>query len=172
MKQQSLIRPESESDFACIARVHEQAFGQPGEARLVERIRTTAAYIAELSLAAVLESKIVGHIILSKVSLEHASNIELLALAPLAILPEWQNQGFGGLLVREAIERADKLGHTLITVLGDNAYYERFGFETASKEGIKSIFDVPDEHYMILKLSAYKKEIKGTVCYPSVFDDL
>lgn len=138
----------------------------------MELLRATESYIPELSLVAE-ESSIRGHIMISLVSLDpgqtEKSAASALALAPLAVSPEHQGRGIGSDLVREALKRADDLGHGLIIVLGDHRYYRRFGFETASVFGIRCPFEVPEKHYMVLPLSGYRKEMKGLVVYPEPF---
>lgn len=80
------------------------------------------------------------------------TSFEILALAPLAILPEYQKSGIGKMLMNKAIERAKELGYKSIVVLWHENYYPKFGFEKASKYGVKAPFEVPDEAYMMLEL--------------------
>ena len=91
-----------------------------------------------------------GHILLSKIKISEA---ESLALAPVSVLPEYQNIGVGGLLITEALKDAKELGYNSVVVLGHPEYYPKFGFKKASLWGIKAPFDVPDEAFMAIELS-------------------
>ena len=59
------------------------------------------------------------------------------ALAPLAVLPDRQGSGVGSRLVKSSLECAREFGCHGLLVLGDPAYYGRFGFkaETAAQVG-------------------------------------
>lgn len=78
------------------------------------------------------------------------TSFEILELAPLAVLPKYQKSGIGKMLMNKAIERAKELGYKSIVVLGHEKYYPKFGFEKASKYGVKAPFEVLDEAYMML----------------------
>ena len=107
-----------------------------------------------LSLVAVADDRVVGHILFSTVSIEAAEKtVSALGLAPMAVLPEFQRQGIGSLLVRSGLEECRKAGHRVVVVLGHPDYYPRFGFVPSTRHGIKSEFDVPDEVFMVTELS-------------------
>ncbi|MFN8188120.1 MAG: N-acetyltransferase [Gaiellales bacterium] len=162
-----VIRPERAGDEAAIGRVHERAFGRPAEAGFVEAIRDTEAFVPELSLVAYDEDDIVGHVLLSAVPLD--SGVEVLALAPLAVLLERQRQGIGALLVTAALERARRTGYPLVVVVGDPAYYRRFGFARASDLGIEAPFPVPEDAWMALALPGHRPAARARVVYPPAF---
>ena len=97
-------------------------------------------------------------------------DVETLALAPLAVLPNHQKNGIGKKLVNEAIEKSKELGYKSIVVLGHEHYYLKFGFKKASNYGIKAPFDVPDEAYMVLELIPNAlNEVNGVVEYSKAF---
>src|SRR5215813_14518101 len=146
-----MIRKENAADIPAIRQVNERAFGQPDEAKLVDALRANGKAI--ISLVAESEGQIVGHILFSPVTLEPA-NRELFALglAPMAVLPEFQNQGIGSLLVRAGLDECRKQGCDFVAVLGHPAYYPRFGFVPSINFNIKSEYDVPDEVFMLLEL--------------------
>ena len=75
-----------------------------------------------------------------------------LGLAPLSLLPEYQRQGIGTALMNAGLEECRRLGHERVIVLGHSAYYPRFGFERASRYGVRFEFEAPDEACMILAL--------------------
>ena len=142
-----LIRPEQLTDLAAIHFVVEQAFAQPDEANLVDKLRVNGKAI--VSLVAVENDQIVGHILFSEATLDA---VRIIGLAPLAVLPSQQKQGIGTLLTNAGIEACRAAGYTAMIVLGHPEYYPRFGFVPASRFGIKSEYDVPDEVFMALEL--------------------
>ena len=93
----------------------------------------------------------------------------MLALAPMAVLPERQRQGAGSALISEALRRAAETSFPLIVVVGHADYYPRFGFESADALGITAPFEVPPEAWMAFRLPAYTPEAQGTVMYPDAF---
>lgn len=167
-----LIRPETAADRAAIRRVHTEAFGGEAEADLVDALRGGPAFIPELSLVAENESGPVGHILFTRVGIfECASANEALALAPMAVLPEFQNRGIGSALVRHGVEEARRLGHAAVVVLGHPKYYPRFGFVPANRYGIRSPFSAPPDAFQALGLVAGALDgMQGLVSYPPEFD--
>ena len=133
---------------------------------LVVALRKSSNFIPELSLVAKKDNKIVGYILFTKIQI---GKFEELALAPLAVLPEYQRQGVGSKLIEEGHKIAKEMGYHYVVVLGSDKYYPKFGYEKASKYGIKPPFDVPDENFMAIKLNDLSKEIKGTVKYAKEF---
>ena len=146
------IRSEKVEDQKPIRRVNERAFGQPLEADLVDALRINAH--PHISLVAIIDQHIVGHIFFSPVSIESAaSSFEAMGLAPMAVLPEFQNQGIGGRLVEEGLKKCGELGQSIIVVLGHPKYYPRFGFIPAHLKGLRSEYDVPADTFMVLELT-------------------
>lgn len=98
---------------------------------LVERLRKSDAFIPELSLVAEDEKgTIAGHILLTKLSIENDSETyESLALAPVSVKPEFQNQGIGGQLIREGHRVAQRLGYQSVILIGHENYYPKFGYK-------------------------------------------
>jgi putative acetyltransferase len=144
------IRSETTADIDCIRNVNEQAFGQKEEAEIVDKLRDRGALT--LSLVAIRENEIVGHIAFSPVWIESGkSGFEAVALAPMAVLPPCQRQGIGSQLVLVGLEECCRLGHEIIVVLGHPDYYPRFGFITSRSKGITCEFEVPEEAFMVLR---------------------
>lgn len=148
------IRNETPEDRQAIRIVVESAFGGPDEAILVERLREAGK--AAISLVATEDDRVIGHILFSRVTLEsHPDDDRPLAaigLAPLAVLPEFQNRGVGSLLTRAGLEECRKAGYQCAVVLGHPHYYPRFGFVPSVRHQIKSEFAVSDETFMVLEL--------------------
>jgi predicted N-acetyltransferase YhbS len=170
----SKIRPEMIDDYASITEVNDLAFGQKNEGQLILRLRGTKKFIPELSLVAEIDSRIVGHILFYPIEIKSDDRVfPSLALAPMAVLPEYRKQGIGSKLIEEGLKRARRLGFKSVIVLGHAAYYPRFGFEPASRWGIRPPFEVPDDVFMALELVRDGlKNIKGTVEYPKEFNDV
>jgi putative acetyltransferase len=167
------IRPETAEDYAAIAEVNRLAFGQEDEARLVEALRRSPDFIAELSLVAVEAGRVVGHILFSPVVIETKDGpVPALALAPMAVRPEVQNQGIGSELVRDGLERCRSLGHKIVVVVGHPGYYPRFGFSPARAQGLEAPFPVPDEAFLALELVPGALDgVAGMVKFPPPFSE-
>lgn len=164
------IRKEEEKDNKRVYEVNRLAFQQENESKLIEKIRKGENFIPELSLVAEIGNEIVGHILFSKIKIIGDSVFESLALGPMAVIPEFQKQGIGEKLIKIGLEKAKKLGFDSVIVLGHKEYYQKFGFQRASKWGIKCPFDVPDEVFMAIELTNKALENKaGTVNYPKEF---
>jgi putative acetyltransferase len=161
------VRAEEPNDREAIRRVHEAAFGQPDEADLVDRLRADGDIVPELCLVAERDGVVMGHIAFSRARLDEG--VEVLALAPVGVLPEHQGEGAGSALNRAGLERAAATGFPLVVVLGHAGYYPRFGFEPAAPLGVLAPFDVPGENWMALRLPAYRPEARGTVRYAAAF---
>ncbi len=147
----TIVRAETKEDHDAIHRVNELAFGRRNEADLVDALRVNAH--PHISLVAVVDEKVVGHIFFSPVSVESENSaFTAIGLAPLAVLPEYQNQGIGSQLVREGLRECRRIGHDIVVVLGHPNYYPRFGFAPASLKGLRSEYDVRDEVFMAAEL--------------------
>lgn len=146
-----IIRPETPDDVAAVRRINELAFGQPDEAALVDRLRATDQ--PQISLVAVENEQILGHIFFSPVSIEPSiSGFSAMGLAPMAVLPERQNQGIGSMLVRDGLEVCRQLGVDAVVVVGHPKYYPRFGFVQASQKGLACEYPVPDDVFMVIEM--------------------
>jgi putative acetyltransferase len=164
-----LIRPETEADDAAVAELTAAAFGQDDEARLVEAIRASGEYVAELTLVAEDEGRIVGHVMYSYSTLE-GSDRRLLQLSPLSVAPDRQGAGIGSALTRESLRLADERGEPLALVLGHPTYYPRFGFQRASTLGLLAPdLEWPDDAFMAVPLSAYDASLTGRVRFAPAF---
>ena len=93
-----------------------------------------------------------------------------MALAPVAVLPEFQKQGIGSELIREGLKACQQLGYDSVIVLGHPEYYPKFGFKQADTWGIKDPFGAPAEAFMALELKKGALEgASGIVEYPDEF---
>ena len=171
MKQQLQIRDETDADIAEVYALNRAVFEQAGEANLVDRLRGLAE--PKISLVAVIDGEVVGHIFFSPMSLNDHSDLNLMGLAPLAVAPQQQNRGIGSALIEAGLQQCMQLGCGAVSVLGHSGYYPKFGFKPASKYGISSDYDVPDEVFMAQELIAdYLKDRTGTIHYHPAFAEL
>ena len=170
-----IIKPEQRTHQGQVRRIHEIAFGRPREAALVDALRTSGSFIRALSLVAELDEQIVGHILFSRILIKDGDRLhDGVALAPLAVLPDFQNMGIGSQLVRYGLEKCEKMGCKIVVVQGNRWFYTRFGFEKASLYGIYPPFPLEDdENFMVYAPSqSVLSQIHGTVLYPQPFEDL
>lgn len=141
-------RPE---DADAIRFVLEEAFGQSNEADLVDALRRRG--VLTLSLVALRENEVVGHILFSPVTIESVgSSFGAIGLGPMAVLPPYQRKGIGSQLVRVGLEQCRQAGHEIVVVLGHPDFYPRFGFVPTRHRGIHCEFDVPDNVFMVMEL--------------------
>lgn len=168
------IRSEKPEDFQAIYEVNRQVFQGEAEAKLVNNLRKTKGFISQLSLVAEKDGRVVGHILFSVIHINtSADKIPVLALAPMAVLPQYQNNGIGTQLVKEGLKRCKDLGHKAIVVVGHKNYYPRFGFTPAKEKGLRLPFDAPDEAFMICEVEPkFLDRATGVIEYPPEFADV
>jgi putative acetyltransferase len=164
-----MIRPEEPSDREGIHSVEAAAFGTDIQADLVDDLRNDPGFRPGLSLVAIEDGRLVGHVILTEMRLGGQRRPDVLALGPIAASPERQGNGIGRGLVEESIRRADEEGAAMIVLVGDPDLYRRFGFRLAGEFGVSSP-PYPDEYVQVRTLSAYDPEIRGEVAFAEPFD--
>ncbi|MGH9765522.1 MAG: GNAT family N-acetyltransferase [Blastocatellia bacterium] len=159
-----LVRDEAQSDFARIREIHRLAFGGSEEAKLVDDLRRDG--FAKLSLVAEVGGHVVGHILFSRLE----APMPALSLAPVGVDPSSQKRGVGSALIREGLKRAERSGWVSVFVLGDTAYYERFGFNVGAAKGYTSPYS--GDHFMVLLFGAADVPRVGEITYPAPFGDV
>ncbi len=166
------IRDERPGDAAAIHRVVAAAFKGRTEADLVDKLRANGRFA--LSLVAVQGGAVIGHVLLTDVTVAGNGLVPRGAgLAPLAVRPTFQRRGIGSMLVRAAFERALRAGYGFVCLLGDPAYYRRFGLRPAATLGLASEFDAPPEAFLALELApGALGGVSGTVRYLPEFAEI
>lgn len=160
------IRGETAADAAAIRRITEAAFATAAhssgtEAAIVEGLRAAGALT--VSLVAEDAAGPVGHVAFSPVTVDgHAAG--WFGLGPLSVLPDAQRAGVGSALVRAGLARLPALGGRGCVVVGDPAFYRRFGF--AADPGLR-LEGVPAEYFQRLVLAGPAP--RGTVAYHPAF---
>jgi putative acetyltransferase len=164
------VRLEQAGDAAAVRAVLADAFGGPAEADLVDRLRTNDDLVLAL-VAEVDDRGVVGHIGFPRLTVgaPGGGSAPAVGLAPLAVTIDLWNRGIGGALVRRGLALLAERGEQLVFVLGDPAYYGRFGFHAAAAASFVSPYSGP--HFMALRL-AQTAPSDGTVRYPSAFAEL
>ena len=156
-----IVRDARAADHSAIREVLLAAFPGPDEADLVEQLRANGAAVIEL--VADSNGQIVGHILFSPVE----APFRALALAPLAVSPDRQRQGIGSALVDAGHAIAREQCWDAVFVLGDPAYYRRFGYDTALAATFNSPYAGPS--FMIVSLGGALDADGGQVQYADAF---
>ena len=146
----TIIQKEIPEQYQAVHEILITCFKRDAESKLVTALRKKGMVI--LSLVAVQNGNVAGHILFTPVTTSPFSNIKGLGLAPLAVKPEYQKQGIGAELVQEGLRLCAEFGYDYIVLLGDPEYYQRFGFKKASGFGLQNEYGV-DESFMIIKLT-------------------
>ena len=166
-----LIRRETPADVDVIRAVTEAAFAaRPGgEARLVDELRRDSGWIPALSLVAELAGEVVGHVVCTRATV---GGSPALGLGPLSVRPDRQRAGAGKALVHTVLGAADGLGEPLVVLLGDPAYYSRFGFRPAADLGITPPVPEWAPHFQARPLTAHTPALRGEFRYATPFTHL
>jgi putative acetyltransferase len=141
------------------------------EAELVERLR--ASGVEQVALVAEHEGRVAAHVLFTPVVLEGAAHgprpLAAWGLAPLAVDPAAQRRGLGTALVRAGLAALRARGAALVVVLGDPAYYARFGFADAARSGLRCEFAAPEGAFQALWLGP-EPPAAGRVRYHAAFE--
>ncbi len=157
-----LIRRETPADWPRVRHLVSDAFsspqqgaqsaGEPVEARLLDWLRADIDWLPRLSLVAIANDQIFGHVLCTR---GRVDGRPALGLAPLSVISTQQGRGIGTGLMHAVLAAADALDEPLVALLGDEGYYSRFGFVPASRVGI----DAPDaawgDHFQVRTLTCY-----------------
>ncbi|MBR8829115.1 MAG: N-acetyltransferase [Gomphosphaeria aponina SAG 52.96 = DSM 107014] len=159
-----IIKETLPTDLEKILAVETLAFNRCDEADLVKKLLHDQTAKPFLSLLAMRENEAIGHLLFTKAYLENSKDLVSIALlAPLAVIPNYQKQGVGSLLVKEGLKRLHQQNFNLVFVLGYPEYYQRFGFQSAQKLGFFSPFPIPPQHSDAWMVLALTKNILGLV---------
>lgn len=160
-----IIRDETNEDVSAVRRVVTSAFGQAAEADLVDALRRSGDVV--ISRIASADGGVIGHILFSQLQ----APVKCLALAPVSVIPERQGRGIGSALIRDGLAQARKDGWQAIFVLGEPAYYQRFGFSVALADKFETPY--PKPYFMALDLASGALDARdGPVIYAPAFLEL
>lgn len=124
---------------------------------MIEDIRASDGYIPNLALVGVLEGHVVGHALFAYITLQGEHPARVMNLGPIGVLPEFQRRGIGSALILEGIHRVRGVNEPLITLLGHDSYYPRFGWRPAREFGIHPDWDA----MMVLPLADDLERFRG-----------
>ena len=173
------IRPELPIDLDQIHELHRAAFAASTEAELVDAIRSGPDFLPDLSLVAVTaDDSVLGHVLVSRIALqrdhEAEPRVDILALAPLAVLPAHHGRGIGTALMHEALAIADQREEPMTIVLGPPSFYERFGFVPALPLELHGPYDEAGDAFQVRPRTGVDPADfpAGTVVYPAMFSSV
>lgn len=143
------IRPETSEDVAAVHALTARAFGRTAEADLNDQLRRNGK--AVLSLVALEEGGVVGHVMFSPVEFEGPRGV---ALGPIAVAEECRGRGIARALIEQGVATLRAEGWEFVMLLGSPQLYPRFGFLPGCHFRLRSDFDVPDEVFMVRELQS------------------
>lgn len=172
-----IVRPEEPRDIAAVREIHRLSFETEAEAVLVDKLRAGRDFIPGLSLVAEVEARTAGHVLFSRIWIRPPDpklpEEVALALAPLAVHPDFRGKGIGSLLVTQGLKACRQHGFSLVVVVGEQSYYSRFGFIPARPKGLEVPFPVPERAFLAAEIIPRPGPgIKGTIRYPQPFLDV
>jgi putative acetyltransferase len=161
------IGPERPGEEAAIGAVHCAAFNDTYEAGVVAGLR--AAGLAIASLVARVDGAVAGHVMFSRLSVTvDGRDVAAAALAPLAVDEAWRRMGLGAKLVEAGLEACRAAGMACVVVLGDPAYYRRFGFSLAAMAHLRTPYG-PGKLMALELVPGALAGQGGAVTYPAAF---
>ena len=163
-----IIRMEKPEDDHAIYTLTKAAFAEAehadgNEQDVARRLRQRDGFNPKLSLVALLDEQIAGHVLFTGLSVGGES---ALCLAIVSVLPSLQGRGIGSALIRKGHETAKALGFSLCLVLGHETYYPRFGYEPAAEHGIIFPIKAPEACKMVKFFDACGRCVRGTAVFP------
>jgi putative acetyltransferase len=176
-----IVRRERAGDHAAVRSLHLAAFAvdpvtgarrppaDVPEAPLVDRLREDAGFLPHLSLVALEDGAVVGHVIATRGRLEPLG-LPALGVGPVGVLPEAQGRGIGTVLVHALLAVAEAAGERLVALLGSPHYYRRFGFAPSTAVGVAAPDPAWGEHFQARWLA--EPRAQGTFRYAAPFDGL
>jgi putative acetyltransferase len=182
------LRPEAPGDAGALRALHLAAFApSTAEAAILDALRADGDLVVPLSLVALRDGAIAGHVALSRAWVDREpvpaarpgpggpgpppgpGAVEVLALGPIAVVPALQRAGIGTALMRASLAAAATTDWPLIALLGHADYYPRFGFESADALGLRCPYPAAPEHWMAYRLPAHDPALRGAFRYASAF---
>ena len=153
------IRTAAAKDYPQIYNLVKTAFetaevSDGTEQDFVYRLRDPERHIPELEMVMESEGELIGHVMLTKHPLIlRGKPAEALLAAPLCIKLEYRGRGLGGTLLTAALKKAQNNGYAAVFLIGNPAYYGRFGFKPVKTLNIRNESPVPDRYVLGLELA-------------------
>lgn len=173
MKNETIIRIETPGDWAATENLTREAFWnvyRPGcfEHYVLHCFRGKRDFVPELSLVMEWDGKLIGHVmyVRSEIHADDGRNIPVMTFGPISIAPEFKRQGYGTILLRESMRRAEALGAGALVIEGNIGFYGKSGFVVASTRGIRYAaepLDAEVPYFLIRELkSGFLDGVAGT----------
>jgi len=169
------IRTQREDEWADVLAVIDRAFVPDVKAgQLAGWVHGSAGWIAELSLVAVHDDRVVGHVLFGQLPLRtSAGEVDVLCLSPLSVDPAFQRQGMARALVEHGLRVAATRAEPLVVLEGSPRIYHKLGFGQASAYGIERPSQlIPEAAFQLVTLPAYRPGLRGQVEYPEYFYEI
>lgn len=153
-----IVRTERPEDYSEIYELVKIAFqtakvSNGKEQDFVNYLRASKDYVSQLALVVEENSKIIGQIMFTTTFIRSGDKkYQILLLAPVAVLVEHRGKGIGASLIIEGMKRAKDLGYQAVILVGDPAFYCRFGFKPTVDYGIRNTNNIPDEYVLACEL--------------------
>nr|WP_314264084.1 N-acetyltransferase [uncultured Moellerella sp.] len=164
-----LIRVEIPVDAMGIDSLLRQVFETDYEANLVRQLRKKGL----LTLGVVAtndDGKVIGYVGFTPVDV-NGEDVQWVGLAPLAVAAEYQNKGIGTQLVYEGLDSLNEFGYGAVVVIGDPAYYQRFGFKLANDHQLRCSWPELQNNFMVYGLeNDIIDKHTGLINYSAYFD--
>jgi predicted N-acetyltransferase YhbS len=171
-----LIRQERPDDYSQVFRLverafFEQAYSDHQEHYLVNRLRESSNFVPQLSLVAEVDGNVAGYVLLTSIEITGLSGqYTSLAMAPLAVHPDFQKRGIGSELIMQAHNKARELGYSSVVVIGHEEYYPKFGYQLAHTFGLTFPFKAPEINCFAIELvKDGLAGVQGEVVYAAAF---
>lgn len=170
---QIIVRPETRDDIKAIDVVNLSAFEGENEATFVTAMRSDPGFDTRCSLVAEFNGRIVGHVLLTKVTLRQADgDTDVMVLGPMSVVPSQSHRGIGSELVEAAVKQCSELDTSAIIVVGHPEYYKRFGFDSATRWGIHFSLPISDDVVTAKEIRAKALEAGGQVIFNPKFSEI
>ena len=171
-----VIRKIEEDDYDEIEVLTREAFWnvyRPGcsEHLVVHNIHRDESSIKDLELVALYDNKIVGHIVYTKGNINGVENDKFISFGPISINPKFQNKQIGSKLIRISLQKAAKMGYLAVFITGNENYYKRFGFESASKYKIHLECVPVEDEAPFFMVKTLKEDALNNIEGFFIFDD-
>lgn len=159
------VRPERPDDHPAVFELNLRTFQRPMEAQLVERLRPVVKPL--VSLVAVADQRLVGHILFTPAQIDGSHQLLAMGIGPMAVHPERQRQGIGSRLLQVGIDACRIAAIELLFVVGDPAFYQRFGFRLAEPLGLRFHRDTSPHSLLVTAIRpGILAGLRGVVQYP------
>ena len=161
------IEPEKESEYPLIYELVKSAFetaqnAEGDEHDYVNQLRKTDNYIPELSFTVKDKTRIIGHIMLTRMSIDRGNiKLEALLLSPVCVQLEYRNMGIGSKLIEFALSKAKGMGFKAVFLVGDSPLYAKLGFISIVNFRIKTSNPIPEEYALAMELEKGYLGVKG-----------